>query len=155
MADNALDVKDRLDIIDVCTRMALYIDHHRWDELGTLFTDVIDRDYTGIFGGEPERVTREHFITRASKRMPNFAATQHLVSGHIVTGSGDEANCTSQVQAAHYLPTTTGDPMWTCGGQYDLRLVRTDGTWLISSVTATQRWCTGNFEVMRLGLGIR
>ncbi|GAA4994874.1 nuclear transport factor 2 family protein [Yinghuangia aomiensis] len=154
MADTGLDAVDCLDITDACNRMALYIDHHRWDDLGALFTDVIDRDYTGIFGGEPETITREAFIARAAGRMPNFAATQHLVSGHIAAGSGDEATCTAQVQASHYLPTTTGGSMWTCGGQYDLRLVRTRGTWLISSVTATQCWATGNFEVMRIAMGM-
>lgn len=146
-----LDLADRYEIIETCTRMGQLIDNRRWDELGEIFADTFDIDYTTVFGGRPATITPAEMIRNSQLLLANLEATHHLVTGHIVTGSGDAASCVSQVQATHIKHSTSGDPHWTVGAQYDMDLMRTAHGWRISSLRVTMRWATGNREVMRLG----
>jgi SnoaL-like protein len=146
-----LDIADRYEIIETCTRMGQLIDNRRWEELGEIFADSFAIDYTSVFGGTTARITPADMVTNSRLLLGRLDATQHLVAGHIVTGRGDNASCVSQVQATHVRPSTTGDPHWTVGAQYDMDLIRTPAGWRISSLKATMRWATGNREVMRLG----
>jgi len=146
-----LDLADRYEIIETCTRMGELIDNRRWDELAEIFADTFDIDYTSIFGGRPATITAADMVRTSRLLLGNLEATHHLVAGHIVTGSGDAARCVSQVQATHIKHSNSGDPHWTVGAQYDMDLVRTAGGWRISALRATMRWATGNREVMRLG----
>jgi hypothetical protein len=146
-----LDLADRYEIIETCTRMGQLIDNRRWDELGEIFAESFDIDYTSVFGGSPARITPADMIRNSRLLLGRLQATQHLVAGHIVSGSGDRASCVSQVQATHVQPNSTGDAHWTVGAQYEMDLVRTPSGWRISSLTAILRWVTGNREVMRLG----
>ena len=150
MADE-LDLKDRHTVVETCLSMTRYIDERRWDDLEQVFADDIEIDYTSIFGGRVATTTRAEYGRTARALLGNLDATQHLVAGHIVTGSGDDARCVSQVQAVHIKANRTGDAHFTVGAQYDMRLVRIAGEWRIKAVTATFRWASGNREVMRLG----
>ncbi|MFG1783091.1 nuclear transport factor 2 family protein [Rhodococcus oryzae] len=151
MTDERFSADDRAEIVETCTKMTYYIDERRWADLHEIFTETITLDYGGVFGGAPTDTPRADYVKNAERLLGNLDATQHLVSGHLVSGSGDEAGCVSQVVAIHVKPNKSGDSMWTSGGQYDMGLRRCEDGWRISSVRAVQRWCTGNREVMRLG----
>ena len=49
---------ERLDIIETCTRMAVYADQRRWDDLGGIFADHTDLDYTSLAGGRARAAGR-------------------------------------------------------------------------------------------------
>ncbi|MCE4266194.1 MULTISPECIES: nuclear transport factor 2 family protein [Rhodococcus] len=151
MTDKTFTADDRAAIIETCTKMTYFIDERQWADLHTVFTESITLDYGDLFGGPPTDTPRAVYIKNAERLLGNLDATQHLVSGHMVSGVGDEARCISQVVAVHVKPNNSGDSMWTSGGQYDMRLQRSEDGWRISAVRAIQRWCTGNREVLRLG----
>ena len=146
-----LDLADRYQIIETCTRMGLLIDNRRWEELGEIFAGEFDIDYTSVFGGSTARITPADMIRNSRLLLGNLEATQHLVTGHIVTGSGHQASCVSQVQATHIKHSSTGEAHWTVGAQYNMSLIRTAPGWRISALRTTMRWAAGNREVMRLG----
>lgn len=146
-----LHPSDRVAVVETCLTMLLCIDERRWADLGDVFTDEIEIDYTSIFGGRVATTTRADYIRTAEALLGNLEATQHLVSNHLVTGSGDRARCISQVQAVHVKANRTGDSHFTVGAQYDMRMVREADVWRIAAVTAIMRWASGNREVMRLG----
>ncbi len=148
---DALTLYERAEIIDTCIQMAWCIDERRWEDLGELFAPTLVIDYTSIFGGEPRTITPADMVRTSQLLLGNLTSTQHIVSGHIVTGSANDAECKSQVQATHLLANPSGDPAWTVGAQYYMKLRRLDGSWRISAVRAVMLWAAGNREVMRLG----
>jgi hypothetical protein len=48
------------------------------------------------------------------------------------------------MQAQHYLPNDQGDNVYTLGGYYTNRLVRTPRGWRIWACRLTVTWATGN-----------
>jgi hypothetical protein len=142
---------DRTAIIETCTKFAWCIDERRWDDFGLLFADNVTIDYTDLFGGEVRTVTPADMVRTSQMLLGNMEATQHLVASHLTEVSGNQATCRSMVQASHFLPNRTGDPLWTVGAQYHMTLQRNGEEWLLSGVRVEFCWATGNREVMRLG----
>ncbi|WP_280253483.1 nuclear transport factor 2 family protein [Nocardia abscessus] len=135
---------DRLDVIDTCTRMAWHADHREWDKLATIFTDQVRLDYTSLNGGAPVTLTPSQIVAAWQETLGTFAATQHLLSNHLVTIDGDEAVCTASFQATHRGSEALGASLWTLGGTYRFDLIRSGGDWRISGVVMTAVWGDGN-----------
>jgi SnoaL-like domain len=144
---------DRLGVIETCTRMAWHADEREWDALRDVFADEVRVDYTSLQGGEPAIVSRDELVESWAGLLGKLAATQHLLTNHLVTVSGDIAACTAAFQATHLLPNPHGDPSWTLGGTYRFELVRDGPTWRISAVTMTATWARGNQQIMSLAAG--
>jgi hypothetical protein len=71
---------DRLDVIEICTRMAWHVDQRDRDDLREVFTDEVELDCTSLNGGEP--VTYPLLRTGSSWR----------ISGIVVTATGADGN---------------------------------------------------------------
>lgn len=121
------DTAERLEIIEVCTRMGWHADQREWDRLRTVFAAEVLLDYTSLNGGEPATLTPDQIVAAWSGLLGAFDATQHLITGHLVTVAGDTAVCTASFQATHRLANPFGSPLWTLGGTYRFDLVREDG----------------------------
>jgi hypothetical protein len=133
-------------IIEATTRMAVFTDGRRWDDLPGIFTPTVRLDYSGLFGWDAaERSAAEVASSWAEALSP--LTTQHLVTNHLVDITDDEATVTASFQATH-VAVATGD-RWVVGGDYRYQLVRTEGRWLIRSVTLTPRWETGDRSIVR------
>lgn len=143
-------VEDRLEIVEVCTRMAWHADRREWHLLKAVFADEVVLDYTSLNGGEPATLTPEQIAAAWSRVLGGFDATQHLVTNHLVTLDGDIAVCTAAFQATHRLASTFGSSLWTLGGTYRFDLVRGGDSWKISGVVMTATWADGNKELMTL-----
>jgi hypothetical protein len=141
---------DRLAVIETCTRMAWHADARDWDALGQVFADDVRLDYTSLQGGQPTTVSRDQLVQSWAGLLGNLAATQHLVTNHLVTVDGDQAVCTAAFQATHVLADTYGDPIWTLGGTYRFELGRDGSTWRITAVTMTATWASGNQHIMTM-----
>lgn len=141
---------DRLDIIDICTRMAWHADQREWEALKSVFADQVRLDYTSLNGGEPVVLSPAQIVDGWSRVLGGFDATQHLVTNHLVTAEGDTAVCTASFQATHRLANPFGAPLWTLGGTYQFDLIRTGGGWRISGVVMTATWADGNRDLMGL-----
>ena len=87
-----------------------------------------------------------------------FVATQHTSTNHVHEVRGDEATCTSNMQAEHFIAREPGDRLadgadrWTIGGYYTNELVRTADGWKLAKVALNVTWQTGNREVSRIAL---
>ncbi len=151
MTDTALQLLiDRLDITDTCTRMAWLADRRDWTALLDVFDDDVELDYTSLTGGEPARLARQQVVDSWAAGLGGLTATQHLVANHLVTVTGDQAECTAAFQATHLLPNAHGGPTWTLGGHYRYALHRRPDGWRITQVTMTADWATGNQQLMTL-----
>ncbi|SDL43132.1 SnoaL-like domain-containing protein [Nonomuraea maritima] len=137
----------RIEVIETCTRMAVYADRRAWALLRGLFAEQALLDYTSLNGGEPVRLTPEEIVEAWSATLGGFDATQHLVANHLVHIDGERAVCTASFQATHRLATPHGAPLWTLGGDYRWELARADGRWLITSVVMTATWGDGNKDL--------
>ncbi|MGW4896107.1 nuclear transport factor 2 family protein [Kitasatospora sp. NPDC004240] len=131
---------DRPDVIDTCTRMARYADRRDWDRLVGVFADTVTLDYTSLNGGEPVTLRPEQIVEGWKEGLGGYAATQHLLTNHLVTVDGDRAVCTAAFQATHRKG---DDRLWTLGGDYRFDLIRTPVGWRIAGVVMTTVWSDG------------
>ncbi len=142
------EIQDRLDVIDVCTRMAWHADRRQWDALAEVFADEVALDYTSLTGGVPAQVGRDALVGSWRQLFGTMTATQHLLGNHLVTVDGDVAECTAQFQATHLADMASGEDRWILGGHYWFRLIRVSVRWQISAVTMMVTWSSGNQAVL-------
>ncbi|MBO2447432.1 nuclear transport factor 2 family protein [Actinomadura barringtoniae] len=135
------------DVAQTCTRMAVYADRREWERLRGLFADKVLLDYTSLNGGEPVWLAPQEIVDAWAATLGGFDATQHLIANQLVEIDGDRAVCTASFQATHRLATPHGAPLWTLGGDYRWELIRTGGSWLITSVVMTATWGDGNQDL--------
>jgi hypothetical protein len=140
---------DRLEILEVTSRMGLLVDAREWDSLQALFTDPVWVDYTSLNGGAPESVAPRDLIAGWRGVLERLEATQHLIAGQTIELDGDTASCAANVQGTHVMPNRSGGSLWTVGGRYDFELTRTPDGWRIKALRLTVRWATGNQQIMQ------
>lgn len=138
---------DRSQIIETTTRMAVLADRGEWDALASIFTDEVHVDYTSLSGGDPGTVRASDLISQWKGTLGQLAATQHLVSDHLVTVDAGAATATATFQATH-VPHAPRTGRWVLGGDYRWELIREVGEWRISSVTMSFRWETGDRSIL-------
>lgn len=153
MTDLVREVADRMAITDAVTRMGWCLDRRDWDGLKALFTERVRTDYTALWGGEPQEATVDELLSTDKqgswrKTMDGLESTQHLITNVLVELDGDSARATANVVGVHRLTNPHGSPLWTVGGTYDFRLVRTEKGWLIRSITQHLTWVEGNQQVL-------
>ncbi|MEU2828838.1 nuclear transport factor 2 family protein [Streptomyces lavendulae] len=143
------DLRDRLDIAEVCTRMCWHTDKREWDRLRTaVFAEKVLVDYTSLNGGEAAEMAAEDLIEAWRIHLSPIASTQHLLTNHLVNLSGETALATADFLATHLLPNALGGPLWTLGGHYRFTLRHTAGGWRIDGLTMTAEWAEGNRQIM-------
>jgi hypothetical protein len=141
---------DRLDIIEACTRFGWHADHREWERMAELLTDELYVDYSALVGGEPGEAKSAELIAGWKEQFARLAATQHLITNHLVEVDGDTAVCTAHFHAQHVAAVAHGDHKLVLSGHYRFGLVRTGGGWQINSVEMTPTWSTGNLAVLGL-----
>jgi hypothetical protein len=135
----------RTQIIEATTRMAVFTDGRRWDDLPGIFTPTVRLDYSALFGWDAAEMSAAEVASSWAEALSPLT-TQHLVTNHLVDITDDEATVTASFQATH-VAVATGD-RWVVGGDYRYQLVRAEGRWLIRSVTLTPRWETGDRSIV-------
>jgi hypothetical protein len=116
---------DRAEISDVQLRYATGLDSRDWPLFRSCFTDEIETDFSSVFGGEARKVSADRWTEAARRSLCGLAATQHMITNHVITIDGDQATCIAYVQARHFLPNDSGDSMQTMFGYYTNRFVHT------------------------------
>lgn len=151
-----LEMLDRLNVIEATCRMGMLADNRDWAALTALLAETVELDYTSLMGGTPVTVTAAQVTDGWAASLNGLQSTQHMISNHQVTLTGQQASCTAYFQATHVLPNPHGDPHWVLGGRYDFQLTRArhdqDGElgWRIAAITMTAIWATGNQRIMDL-----
>ena len=141
-------MNDRDQVVELVSRLGLLVDARDWGGLRELFCDEVDLDYTSLNGGEAQRLSPDDIVGAWRANLMPLAATQQLIANHLVKLDSDEAAVTTNVTATHVASEATGDPLWTVGDRYDLRVRRSEDQWRIAALTLTVRWATGNQAVM-------
>jgi hypothetical protein len=124
---------DRMEIIDVFNRYAAGIDQRNKEIYRSCFTEELEVDITGQGAS---RLTAEGWVDQAFMLVSGYETTQHIITNHRINIKGDEAEAVAYLQAQHGNP----ENLFTVGGYYTNRLVRTPTGWRISSLKLTMSW---------------
>jgi hypothetical protein len=147
MSRSLTDVADRLDIIEVCTRLHWCVDHRDWDGLDDLLDEHVSFP-------TPDELTApgfdaSHYVrSRDEVKMayPGLLAgfiTQHLITGHQVEVDDDRAVCRAHAINIH-VPEADSTSVVAHGNEYRFELRRTDMGWLIVARQTWIRWRAGD-----------
>jgi len=139
---------DRLDIIEVCTRLHWCVDHSDWDGLDDLLADDVSFPTPAEIEApdfDPANYRRSRAEVKAA--YPGLLAgliTQHLITGHQVELHGDRAVCRAHSINVH-LPGGGGSgALVVHGNEYRFELERTERGWRISGRQTRIRWRWGD-----------
>jgi len=157
---------DREAILETVYSYSAGLDGRDWDLYRSIFTDVIELDFTSYFGsGEPMTMTADDWVHAGRLAREDteteqgvvlgLKATHHLLTNPRITIDHDRALCITYMQAEHFLPNLEGDSFHTVGGYYTIDLIRTpEGPfgWKIPTLKLTVTWQRGNKHIMGGGL---
>lgn len=138
------------DPIAVTVQMAVRFDLKQWDLLQEVFAARVWVDYTGLVGGEPGAVAATDLVAGRRANLGHLSATQHLLGNQTAHVEGARATVTADFQAAHRDGPLAGGRLYTLGGRYDYRLVRTGRGRRIGAVTMVPAWEHGDRTVIGL-----
>ena len=138
---SATALADQAEISRSITDIAAGADRHDWTRVRGAFADTVTTDYTSLWGGDPVTQPADALVAGWSKFLPGFDATHHMVTNHAIT-SVDQTAATAEADftATHRID----DRLWTLGGRYSYALKRSDDRWLVTSMTMTALWETGD-----------
>src|SRR5215467_3033029 len=133
---------DRSHIANVIGSLAVHVDGQHWNQLLALFAPQVGVDYTSLFGGEAQAMTREDLIAGWQKLLPGFTRTCHVIGTPAVTISGNTAQASASVVAWHFVKEAdlAGRDLWLVGGCYEMAFAKIDGAWHIASLTLARAW---------------
>jgi hypothetical protein len=147
-ATSIQELADRLDIIEVCTRLHWCVDHRDWDGLDDLLADHVSFPTPAEMaasGFDPTDYQRSRAEVKAAyPGLLGGIITQHLIAGHQVQLDGDRAVCRAHAINVHQPEDAIGGPVILHGNAYRFELERTCGGWRIYARQTWIRWRSGN-----------
>jgi hypothetical protein len=93
-------------VIETISRYAFALDRRDWNAFDTIFADEVLVELPHVPSGST--VSRAEFVQMAVDTVGGFDATHHPITNHVVTISGDAAECECYAAAWHTLPTERG-----------------------------------------------
>ena len=129
---------DRQEIIDLAVAYCWALDTGDYEVLRSVFT----ADATAQLGSSSQSGVEE-IIERVSTSLAKFVGSQHMVSTHQVVTDGDTATARCFLQAQHMRREGEAAPLYTVGGRYEDRLVRTASGWRIAHRDLMVMWRDG------------
>jgi SnoaL-like domain len=151
------ELADRLEIIEVCTRLHWCVDHRDWDGLDDLLADHVSFPTPAEMTApdfDPARYRRSRAEVKAAyPGLLSGLITQHLIAGHQVELDGDRAVCRAHAINVH-LPdggdggdsgdSGKGGALVLHGNEYRFELARTAAGWRIDGRQTWIRWRWGD-----------
>ncbi|WP_170773753.1 nuclear transport factor 2 family protein [Ruegeria lacuscaerulensis] len=147
MIGSAAFAEQQADISTAITDIAAGADRHDWARVRGAFSDTVTTDYTSLWGGDPVTQPADELVAGWSAFLPGFDATHHMVTNHTVTSLSDtSATAQADFTATHRLD----DGLWVLGGRYDYELEKSDDRWVVTSMTITAIWESGDRGLVAL-----
>ena len=137
----------RGEVADTAARFLLALDDHRWGRVEAALEETVSRDYTSLFGGEPDAIAGSALVTEWREMLTGLDSHQHLTGPAVVELNGGEASADVHVVATHVLEGDPGSP-WVVGGTYRFALRRREGRWRIAAIRLDTRWQTGDAAIL-------
>ncbi|KAH8590327.1 SnoaL-like domain-containing protein [Bisporella sp. PMI_857] len=150
---------DRANIHDTVTKMSLYLDMSRFDDLvSEVFAKDVRVDYTSMFGGKAQVQAVTDLVDWWKSTVVKLDSWQHVSTSILIElpqpGEGVEvprnagvvANCLVNLEKK----AAKGDPRTSNGGRYILELSKTNvrgNPWRVSSLVTDFVWANGNWDV--------
>jgi SnoaL-like protein len=132
---------DRADLIELMGRYADSADLKDFTELPRrIYTDPVTLDFGSVADIPPMTIPLADYLETLRTAFAPFAATHHVISGHVIELDGDRATIHAHVRAEHWLPAELagdGPDRWLVVGFYDNEAVRTADGWRLSRVKLT------------------
>ncbi|AGZ42001.1 nuclear transport factor 2 family protein [Actinoplanes friuliensis] len=132
---------DRAELIELFGLYADIADLKEFTELpGRVLTDPITLDFASVADIPPMTVPLAGYVENLRAAFAPYAATHHVITGHVIKIDGDRATIHAHVRAEHWLPEEAaagGPDRWLVVGFYDNEAVRTPGGWRLSRVKLT------------------
>jgi hypothetical protein len=138
------------EIADAIARFLLALDDHRWGQVEAALDETVSRDYTSLFGGEPDVIAGSALVAEWREFVIGLDSHQHLTGPAVVDVNGEEASADVHVVATHVLEGDPGSP-WVVGGTYRFTFRRREGRWRIAGITLDTRWQTGDAAILERG----
>ena len=137
----AADPTLHYELVRLTTDIAAGADRHEWDRVRSAMTDEVTTDYTRLFGDEPVTQPADELVKGWANFLPGFETTQHMITNQAVKSvEGDRASAESDVLVTHRI----GENFWVLGARYSYELRKVDSNWLVSSMSITPLWETGD-----------
>ena len=146
MEDNLQQLLDEREIINVVNSIGINADLRNWQAVSQAFSDEVQLDYTSM-GAAVEMLKPTDIIKKWQAVLPGFQMTQHMITNHRVSITGNEANCFSYVHAVHYLPNKSNNNTWIVMGHYEHHLVRLNQAWKIDRMKLIATLIDGNMDL--------
>lgn len=135
------------EVTDAIARFLLALDDHDWGGVEAALDETLSRDYTSLFGGEPDAIAASALVAEWREFVKGLDSHQHLTGPAVVELNGDEASADVHVIATHVLEGDPGSP-WVVGGTYRFALRRRQGHWRITAIKLDTRWQTGDAAIL-------
>lgn len=147
MIGTAAFAEQQADISTAIIDIAAGADRHDWTRVRDAFADAVTTDYTSLWGGDPVTQPADELVAGWSAFLPGFDATHHMVTNHAITSLSDtSATAQADFTATHRLD----DGLWVLGGRYEYELEKSNDRWVVTSMTMTALWETGDRGLVAL-----
>lgn len=138
---------DQAEISRSITDIAAGADRHDWTRVRAAFADTVTTDYSSLWGGDPVTQSADDLVAGWAAFLPGFDTTHHMVANHAITSvDGTMATAEADFTATHRID----DRLWTLGGRYTYALEQSGERWLVTSLTMTALWETGDRALVGL-----
>jgi hypothetical protein len=142
------EFQDYRQISSVVARLVHHIDMRRWAQLRTIFSDVVETDYTSLFGGEPQVQDADALIETWRKLLTPLDSTQHLLGLLETETKNGTAVAHCHVRAYHNRKGLSGGSEWMVAGQYEFGFTEDAGSWKIRRIKLNTFYQTGNKNLL-------
>ncbi|WDT84514.1 nuclear transport factor 2 family protein [Alteromonas sp. 009811495] len=106
-------------------------DRNAYEYLVTLFDKSVTTDYSELFEGAKQTVSKETLMQQWAAFLPGFDRTFHRLERPVITIAADIATANVPFTASHWLDE---DGFWQVSGTYTFTFKRYGRDWLITSV---------------------
>lgn len=151
MEDKLQQLLDEREIINVVNSIGINADLRNWQAVTQAFADEVQLDYSSM-GAAVETLTPADVIKKWKAILPGFQMTQHMMTNHQVSITGDNAKCFSYIHAVHCLPNESNNNTWTVIGHYEHHLVRLNQAWKIDRMKLVMTLIDGNMDLPSLAM---
>ena len=130
---------DEQEIRDLARLYCTAVDRRDWRLLGEIFVPDATVD---VGSSSPMRGTGE-IVSRYRRGLSKYDSTHHMVTNHEITVNGDTARHLLPGARPACAPRRRRDSMFTIGGRYQDRLVRTPHGWRFRHRELVTVWSEG------------
>jgi hypothetical protein len=134
------ELVDRSEVTDLISRLGVWLDEQRIDDLGAIFTE----DVVGEFTGQEPFHGLDALIEHARDNLPKYDRIQHVITNVLVDLNGERAAVRANLIATHVHDAANPSSFFQVGGLYAFDAVRDSDAWRLSKVKLDLLWTAGS-----------